>query len=199
METQYRAEYLRLTDIEKRKKLMEQWVKVDEKGSVLYKQVFDYRYQVRSEADTKDYFIRGWVLLCGLKNGISVKLNRHTKQMMDEIKECFALKAYYEADAGLKEVFYQEYVNMTEFYIELAFRDRSYSSGFLGLMKMDESRIKEKLAKEIYAIAYHVPKKLHCFEEMKPVREAMCQGFKNKFEDDSKILEKVIYDNEIKN
>lgn len=198
MENQFRDEYFKITDIDKRKSFMKKWIDTNKEEAAPYKRVYDLRYQARGKTDIKDYFVRGWVLLCGLKNGISVKANRVTNKMMDEIKDCFGLKQYDEASDEMKDIFFKEYVNMAEFYIELAFKDRSYSSGFLGLMKMDDSRVKEKLAKEIYAISYHVPKKLSCFEEMKPVRDAMAEGFRNKFEDDYDILEKVIRDNESK-
>lgn len=199
MENQYFEDYFNKTEIEKRKSVMKKWMEEDKESAYLCKKVYDYRYQPHGKGDVKDYFLRGWVLLCGLKNGMKVKPNRHTNKMMSEIKDCFALKEYEAAPEDLREIFFKEYVNMTEFYIELSFQDRSYSSGFLGLMKMDHTRVLEKLAKEIYAISYTVPRRMNCFEEFKPVREAMEQGVRNKFEDHFSIFEKVVQGNETKN
>lgn len=191
-------EYFRKTDVEQRKTIMQEMRKEYSDEIRAYSRIHDLRYASRKKDKVLDYFIRGWVLLTGLGGALKLRPDKRTMKQLDEIKDCLCLDEYNASSPEDKEIFDREYLNMTEFYINMALKDKSYGSAFMGLMRISDDKMREKIATEIYAVSYRVPKKLDCIDVMEPIRLAMTKGYAKIFPDYTQVLERIIDENNAK-
>lgn len=196
MENKLIESYFNTTEIEQRKKLMAQMDldKDNIENYELIRKIYELRYNKRhgSKDKVQDYFIRGWVLLGGIRASSAALKNRQCQKAIKEVQECLGLDKYDAYSDLEKNILQKEYVNMTELYIDLALRDKSYGSTLFGIMRLSNEKIIEKLALEIYTLGFSIPKKTGHENAMKPLTMAMCQGFKNKCGNNYDLLQGFI-------
>ena len=102
----------------------------------------------------------------------------------------FALAEQYGQEG--QEALYQELHNMTELYLTICQDDKAYSSMILGLGKMNKNSLLSKMAREVYTVAYEIPREMGMAEELEIFTRAATDVFYEMFPRNRNLLETKI-------
>ena len=156
--------------------------------------LWEARYARRPKETTDvDHYIRGWMTLYYMRTsskGMFRKksIQKDKAQIMDDWKVDIA-KEYGEIG---EQALYQELCNMTRLYLELCKNDKSYSSILLGLGRMKESSLVQKIARDIYTLAYVIPQQTESEEDFRLFTKAATDTFYDVYPKERAILESMI-------
>ena len=174
LEKQWEREYYRETKREKRKAILD--AAIVEEGmspeNELRSKLLESRYGKKLEkGQSVDYFIRGWMTLQFLANARkSFGFKRKVRKELASVKSDwqFELAAAY-GETGQK-VLYQEFCQLTRVYLELCQKDRNYGAILIN-----------KIGKDIYTIAYEIPREIEAEEELRLFTEAASRTLTESF------------------
>lgn len=145
----------------------------------LRSRLWEVRYTPRGKDPAEvDYFIRGWLSMHYLKQANNrFFARRNYKKEKEQILEDWGLALAAEYGQVGEEILYQELCNLTRLYLHLCKDDKSYSSLLLGLGRMKDSSLIGKMAKDVYTLAYEIPKMTGTVEEFRIFSKAATDTF----------------------
>ena len=149
----------------------------------LRSKLLESRYGKKLEkGQSVDYFIRGWMTLQFLANARkSFGFKRKVRKELASVKSDwqFELAAAY-GETGQK-VLYQEFCQLTRVYLELCQKDRNYGAILFGVGRIKEETMINKIGKDIYTIAYEIPREIEAEEELRLFTEAASRTLTESF------------------
>ena len=183
-------EYSRELDRTKRQQILA--AAIEEEGlspaNELRKKLIDARYG-KNKSQEIDYFVRGIMRLFYLKNGagrfFAKGQSRREKEGIRSDLKLASGKPYGEVG---EQVLYEEYSNLARLYISLCKSDKNYGAILLGLGKMKESSLVNKIARDIYTAAFDVPERAGMTDEMRTFQRAFTDVFCETFPDKQALL-----------
>ena len=90
------------------------------------------------------------------------------------------------------EDLYQELCNMTRLYLKLCKDDKTYSSIILGLGRMKDASLVQKMARDVFTLAYEIPRQTGLEEDFRLFTKAATDTFFEVYPDDKGLLEAMI-------
>lgn len=96
---------------------------------------------------------------------------------------------------GAKEILYEELKNLSKFYLSLCTTDKTYRSKFLGILRMTDDDVMEKMQREVYEIAVATPKAFSLEKEYEIFSRASLDAYKEDYPDYCHILDKLLREN----
>ena len=190
------TKYYRELEREKRQEILEQAIaqegmSPDKKEK---KKLLEERYEENKRDKLQvDRFIRGWMTLAYTRNTTRGLFGEKKRQREREkiLKDWnFALAEQYGQEG--QEALYQELHNMTELYLTICQDDKAYSSMILGLGKMNKNSLLSKMAREVYTVAYEIPREMGMAEELEIFTRAATDVFYEMFPRNRNLLETKI-------
>ncbi|MEE0955778.1 MAG: DUF6553 family protein [Eubacterium sp.] len=190
----WEVQYMYQIDRKERARLLKEGIK--EEGmtpeNVLRQKLFEARYKTGKEGDI-DTFIGGWMKLYFMRNatkGLFVK--RKVEKQKQEIMEDwqFSLAEQY-GEAGEK-ILYQELFNAAKVYLSLCRKDKNYGSVFIGMGHMKEDKLVEKIASDIYLMAYKIPKETDTVRDFEVFTRAARDAFLSEYDGQRDLLLSMI-------
>ncbi|HIV24966.1 MAG TPA: hypothetical protein IAB71_04135 [Candidatus Scatomonas pullistercoris] len=184
------------TDRERRKEMLDQ--AIAEEGMTRENEIrlkfWERRYETREKDNVQiDRFIRGWMEMSYMNTSSRSafgrkKLEREKEKVLDDWSMELA-RSYGEEG---EEAFYQELCNMTRLYLQLCQEDKSYSSLILGIGTMKRESLINKIAMDVYTMAYAVPRFTGTEELFSTFTRAATDVFYETFPKNRELLEKRI-------
>lgn len=116
------------------------------------------------------------------------KVAKQKKEILDDWQ--FALAAEY-GEAG-EEILYQELFNTAKVYLSLCRKDKNYGSVFIGMGHMKEDRLLEKIASDIYLMAYKIPRETDTAEDFTVFTRAATDAFLSEYDGQRDLLMSMI-------
>ena len=186
------TKYYRELDRDKRKEILDQVIAEEGMSpeKEVRKKLLEERYEQGKRNVQIDRFIRGWMTLAYTQNISGGRFGR--KKLMKDRESIlkdwnFRLAGEY-GEEGEKAL-YQELHNMTELYLTLCLDDKAYSSMILGIGRMSKSSLTSKIARDVYNMAYVIPRELGMEEELKLFTRAATDVYYEMFPKDRELLE----------
>ena len=179
--------YMKEPEREEREEILDELLKAegDTPENQLRRKLWELRYERRGKDQPGvDYFIRGWVTMSfmtkGGRGGGPTTKKRLEKEL-NSIRSDWGMAYIAEQGELGQKMFYQELYNMCTLYLDLCKRDRNFSTRILGLLKMKEDQLVDKIARNFYEVAVLTPKVLKCEEEFALFTKAACDVFYDNF------------------
>lgn len=173
--------YYQEIDKDKRKALLDSAIAEDGMNPEyeLRKELWERRYGRREkEPEGIDYYIRGWMSVMYLKqSATSFFGKRSALKEIQKAKEDWNLDFLREQGELGEKLLYQELFNMVKLYIYLCANDKNYKSTLFGLMQIDQKKLIEKMANDIYESSRTIPQILGMEEELQVLRKAAEDAF----------------------
>lgn len=189
-------EYYLEVDRELRKELLD--AKIAAEGMTpenqLRTRLWEVRYKQRGKDPAEvDYYIRGWLSMHYLQHATGGFFGRrnHDKEKQQILEDWGVSIAAEYGEAG-QEILYQELCNMTRLYLNLCKDDKSYSSLLLGLGRMKDSSLINKIAKDVYTLAYEIPRTAGMVEEFQVFTRAATDTFYAIYPKNKAVLHSLI-------
>lgn len=184
MEKPWENQYYHELKVDKRKKMLDDAIAYEGMSpeNELRQKLLEARYgKSLGRGRRVDFFIRGWVTLSMLPNSVSPrnkkKRAREIQSIMDDWK--FELASEY-GETG-KRILYEEFCNMTLAYIDTCRHDKTYGAVILGMGRISEDSMMEKIARDVFNVAYSIPEELGISEDLKIFTQAatamVCEAF----------------------
>ena len=195
------AAYYETRDAWERRRLLEMSLEggLDPEKDKIRRVLWEIRYpEIEGKSNDKnnglqDTFLRAWMTFSFAsdrvksrfaRNGLLKELKKELSIMGPEVVREFG-------DAG-EAVLYDELYHMSGLYLELCSEDRGYGSIILGLGKMKKESFVAKVAGEVYAVGYKVPRALGLEEECRLLTKAATEAFYDKFLNYEEYLDRLI-------
>lgn len=195
IEKPWEIEYYHELLAAKRQKLLEQAIATEglSPENELRKKLLEARYGKSLERGRRvDYFIRGWVTFSMLPGTISVRNKKKREKELASVMSDWQFDLANQYGETGKRVLYQEFCNLTLVYIDLCRRDKTYGSVLLGIGRISEDSMVTKIARDIFKVAYEVPKQLEVAEQLRSFTNAATAMVCEKFpEIEEEFLESV--------
>ncbi len=175
-EKAWEAAYYRETSRPKRKELLDN--AIEEEGMTpaneLRVKLYEARYGDSEERGQEvDYFIRGWMSLEYVKT-----TSRHWKNKKKASRQIHDITTDWQFDlveeygeVG-RQIIYKEFCNLTRLYISLCEHDHTYGSVVFGIGRMGENSVINKIANDVFKVAYLAPDVLGIKEELSSFTKA---------------------------
>ena len=185
LEKQWEREYYKELKREKRKEILE--AAIAEEGmspeNELRTKLLELRYGKKIDrSNSIDYFIRGWMTLRFLStNSGTLFFKKKAKRELGNVRKDWQFDLAEEYGETGQKVLYQELCNMTRVYLDLCQKDRNYGSILFGIGKIKEESLVNKIAKDIYTIAYEIPQMAGLEEELKLFTDAATRTLTDMF------------------
>lgn len=143
--------------------------------NAIRRKIFDLRYpELRGETDTADVFLR---LMMELKvqsqNSGGLFGDRFARKSVGKLLEKTKIAELAEGSTEVRELLFRELYHLGVLYVTICGEDGNYRSLILGLGKMPEDRLREKIRADLASIADAAPAKLHMEEEFSVLAEAL--------------------------
>ena len=185
-------QYYQETDKEKRKKILEAAIEAEGMNpeDELRLELWERRYGRREkEPEGIDRYIRGWMGMVYLnQSSMTFLVKRRAVREIRKVKEDWDVELLKGRGELGEKLMYQELYNLIRFYMELCATDRNYTTTLFGMMRMDEEKVVQKIAKEIYTVAYEIPKSLDMEEEFQILRRAARDAFADQYPRQERLL-----------
>ena len=195
-ETTWVEQYYLEVDKEQTKEILDEGI--EEEGMTpeneLRTKLWEVRYsrQAKETAEV-DHYIRGWMSMYYLKHsskGFFSKKNYNKEK--DQILKDWGVDIAREYGEAGEKVLYQELCNMTRLYLKLCKDDKSYSSILLGIGRMKDSSLVNKIAKDVYTLAYEIPQITNTVDVFRIFTKAATDTFYAVFPKERGVLEALI-------
>ncbi|MCF0146690.1 MAG: hypothetical protein HUJ73_08915 [Eubacterium sp.] len=198
MEKLWVKQYMRETKPKQRKAILEQAI-ADEgmmPDNELRQKIAEKRYTVVDHNDA-DLFLRGWLTLHFMENLKNTAFNRKRIQReKGKILSDWQFPTAKEYGEIGDQVLYEELFNMTKLYIELCTEDKHYKSIILGLGTMSKEKLRYKIAKDVYNVAFAIPKRLAFADEVGALADAARDAYCEVFDEEKEFLLELIREGE---
>lgn len=189
-------EYYRETDREKRKEILDRGIA--EEGMTRENEIrlkfWEGRYETRARDKAQvDRFIRGWMGMSYMHTASRSVLGRKKleKEKARVLEDWNVPLAESYGEEG-QEALYQELCNMTRLYLQLCQEDKSYSSLILGLGTMKKESLINKIALDVFTLAYTVPRFTGTEQVFALFTRAATDVFRETFPKNRDLLDKRI-------
>ncbi len=183
-------QFVRELDRDERKKILEKAVAEEgmDPANELRTKILEARYLEKNGMDI-DVFIRGWMEMSFISNISKGSFGKkQVKKELDAVRKDwqFAEAAAY-GETGA-EVLYQELCNMVRLFVQLCQKDRAYGSVIFGLGHMKEKSLIGKIARDIYRVAFQIPRDAGVEEEFEPLSRAASEVYCEIFDKQKDLL-----------
>lgn len=190
----WEVQYMYQIDRKERKRLLEQGIGEDgmTPGNELRQKLYHARYKNGRDGDV-DVFIGGWMKLYFMNNatkGLFTK--RKVAKQKREILEDWQFDLAAEYGQTGEEILYQELFNTTKVYMALCHKDKNYGSVLLGMGHLKKDRLVEKIAGDIYLMAYKIPGETGTAEDFALFTRAAKDAFLSEYDSQQDLLLSLI-------
>lgn len=192
-------EYYHTRDGRERKELLEISIArgLDPEGDRIRLLLWEKRYQEMSgkgrNNGLQDTYLKTWMDFSFAVDKINSRFLRNSQ--LKEIRKDLAVmgpEVVAEYGESGEKVLYAELYHMANLYMELCSEDNSYASVLFGLGKMKKESFVNKIAKEVYAVGYAVPRGLDLVEECRLLTKAVTEAFYDQFPNFEDALDSLI-------
>lgn len=184
------VQYMYELDRDKRKNILKEAIEAEGMSpeNELRSRLIEYRYGKIKDQDV-DYFIRGWMNMFYLNNSTKgffakKRIEKQKQEIMNDWR--FALAEEY-GEIG-QEVLYEELFNMAHLYIALCKKDKGYGSVILGIGRMKADSLANKIARDVYTMAYETPQNTGTVEDFGVFTRAATDAFIANFDNQRDLL-----------
>ncbi|MFV0528024.1 MAG: DUF6553 family protein [Lachnospiraceae bacterium] len=171
----------------KRKQLLEEAIQAESQNEIndLRLELWNKRYfgRITRKSDTPmDAYIKLWMTLkYAVLNKPGIFGYKPLKrEVTKHLKDISLAQTGDLADAIMQ----QEWYNAACVYLDLCLNDRQYTSTLMKIISLKEEQIREKLAKDIFDVAYRSPIVLGMEEELKLMKRAALRAYHETFPQD---------------
>lgn len=181
----------------RRKKLLDQAMQEeDSKENQIRLKLWEYRYGKVAKNGGKpevDYYIR---FLMNLRFA-TAKINSIfsstsiVKELRQDLKKMGVEEMKQMGDSE-EALLYKEFVQLGRFYLDLCTKDKNYTTTCMGIVSLKEDKLYDKIAEDVYRIAYKGPKALGLDKELSVFTKAFTEAFETEFAEESMRLQKLI-------
>lgn len=176
--------YVRETGEKARKQILDEAIEAEglSPENELRKKLFEARYLHRND-QLVDTFIRGWMSFYYLQNtSHSLFRKKRVEKDLASIRSDWKLALCEEYGEVGRQVLYEELCNMMLVYFGLCHSDRTYSAVLLGMGRMKDDSLIGKISKDVYTLAYQLPKETGTEEEFAVFTRAATDMFCEKYD-----------------
>ena len=177
------SQYMREQEKDRRREILEQ--AIAEEGMLpdneLREKLWKARYRKQGGREV-DTFVRGLMNLMYIDNvGQGFFARKRVEQEKQKILEDWqmALAAQY-GETG-KQVLYEELFNTVRLFMLLCEDDKTYGSVLLGLGHMNKEKLTAKIARDVFRMAYEIPRRHGISKEVavftKAATDAYCEMY----------------------
>ena len=188
--------YYREIDKKERKRILEQGIEEDgmTMENELRKKLWEIRYGRREKETVEvDHYIRGWMSMYYLKRALrSMFRKKNLQKSKEEISSDWGMDAIQEYGEAGERVFYQELCNMTRLYLTLCAEDKTYSSVLLGIGRMKNASLIAKMAREVFTLAYEIPRQSEMEDTFRIFTKAATDTFYEMYPKEKEVLQGLI-------
>ncbi|MDO4647391.1 MAG: hypothetical protein Q4B26_01985 [Eubacteriales bacterium] len=164
------AAYYKEQDPDKRKKLLDQSIELQEEpeNNEIRQKLWEIRYAEKSQARAggrADAYLAMWMAM-EFNRGAGKKVFRQ-KGARKELKkhvDKLQFEKFLNGSEAEQEMLYQECVHMVKLYMSLCKEDKSYNSYFGGIINMKKDAVNDKIKRDIYETAVELPTDLEIKE-----------------------------------
>ena len=154
----------------------------------LRKKLLDARYTSQNDAPV-DFFIRGWMTMSFLNNsGHALFGKRKAQKELDSIRKDWKFSLAEEYGETGRQVLQDELYNMCRLYISLCQSDKQYGSFILGLGRVSNESLMNKISRDLFQVAYAIPEDLGVAEEFSIFTHAATDAFRDYFPESENLL-----------
>ncbi|MCR4750927.1 MAG: hypothetical protein K5852_01365 [Eubacterium sp.] len=174
-------QFIKEIEKEDREKILEE--AIAEEGlteeNALRRQFFEDRYEFNPKSKLMvDHLIRGWMSMAYLANESKSLFGKsRVEKEKKKIRADLALDVIQKYGKLGEEIMYGEYYNAACLYMKLCDEDKTYGAILLGLGRMKPAKLIEKIAADIYRVAYELPEEVGMKEEMAVFSRALTDAF----------------------
>lgn len=185
MEYAWEREYCHELHRKKRRAILERAIETEgmSPANELRMKLLEARYGKSKEQKT-DYFLRGLMTLKMINaGGRGFFAKKRIAKDREAIRMDWKLELADSYGEIGKKVLYQEFCNVMLLYLKLCNDDRNYNSTLLGIGRLSEETLANKIGRDLYTIAYEYPEELGLKKELASFTEAAKQMFFEKYPD----------------
>lgn len=186
--------YIRETDREKRKQLLDDAIASEGMSpeNELRRKLLESRYQKKNQADV-DTFIRGFMNVRFLENAAKGFFARSKiRKTMQLIREDWCMDTAQSYGQVGEQILFQELCNMMRLYFKLCEEDNNYNAVLLGFGHISDESRTAKISREVYDLAYDIPRATGLAEELELFTRAADQTFRQVYPDSEALLDDKI-------
>lgn len=186
--------YIRETDREKRKQLLDDAIASEGMSpeNELRRKLLESRYQKKNQADV-DTFIRGFMNVRFLENAAKGFFARSKiRKTMQLIREDWCMDTAQSYGQVGEQILFQELCNMMRLYFKLCEEDKNYNAVLLGFGHISDESRTAKISREVYDLAYDIPRATGLAEELELFTRAADQTFRQVYPDSEALLDDKI-------
>lgn len=145
-----------------------------------------------------DYFIRGIVYLKSVFTQIDALFGKkRCKKMLEDAKKDLLVDQYDSKDELYQEVLRKEWASLAGYYFSICVEDKNFSTGALGLFKLKDHEIRNKVAEEVLTTMVRVPMAMNQKEDFTVISEIFINIFSETFYQGRDVIEEKM--SQIKN
>jgi len=159
--------------------------------------MWEERYgKYRGEKPEVDHYIRLWLdfHFASEKKGSFLGKGSAKKALVSDLKS-FGHGLIRGKEDWAKEILYQEMKNLSRFYLSLCMTDKTYRSKFLGILRMTDDDVMEKMQKEVYEVAVATLKTFGLEKEYEIFSRATLDAYREDYPENCQVLERLLVEN----
>ena len=190
-------QYVREIKPDKRRRILAEGIKEEgmSPANELRQKLMEARYgqmqQVNAEDTEIDYYIRGMMSMSMMRVNSGPFAKRRLRKEMAKVMDDWKLKYVEEYGSIGAEVVYQELCNMVLRYMDMCQSDANYSGLLLGMGRMSDHSLSNKIMRELHTVSYEIPKKVGMEKEMELFAKAAVDMFCEEFPSKAKAMKEL--------
>ncbi|MGI6070914.1 MAG: DUF6553 family protein [Blautia sp.] len=135
---------------------------LDEGQKKVLEALWELRYDGKKHllSKSKDCFLEAFFDLLFVENSLSQGFGfGRLKKEISRIAKALGLYEYGSYRGEQAAAFEREYANAARYFITLGLEDSVYRSGVLHVVRLEDAKIKKKLARDLYAVSVKIPQR----------------------------------------
>lgn len=189
--------YYRERSPRKRGELLQQLIAKDwGRENQIRKELYNLRYSRKSknkDGELADGYIGLWMEIRLAANSIHGFFgSRNVRKMLSKQLKHLGILEFMEKGDLEKNLLYDEFYHMAALYIDSSRKDRSYTTTIMGLMPLKEEAIYDKLAEDVFNVAYLVPRSAGMENELSLFSRAIVDAMNDILPESREYLEQMV-------
>ncbi len=183
---------------EKRKTILEEAIREEgmSPANELRSKILNARYGQRTQKnDTTeiDYYIRGIMSMSMMRVNTGPFAKKKNLREIEKVMDDWKLKFIDEYGSIGETVIYQELCNMVLRYMDMCQNDGNYSGLLLGMGRMSDHSLSNKIMRELHTVSFEIPKKLGREKEMRLFAKAAVDMYCEEFPKKADAMKELAY------
>ncbi len=175
-------DYYREISPRKRGRILESLMESDgSRENQIRRELYELRYSsknLRNDGDYADGYIALWMnMKLTVDNSTGFFGSRSLKRELTKTLAKLGVTKYMQMGETERKLLYDEFYHMAMLYMHTSLTDKNYTTAFMGMISMKDGEVKSKLTKDVYKVAYLMPKRVKMEEDFSVFTKAATDAF----------------------